>query len=223
MAGRIGRILEWIGRAETIGSLLHTEFVRSLLIPTSLTVMTGATGYLGGIPAMWIMAASSLVFAGVSTGLLSASVYRERKSPLNKLRFNGTVFNFDLIPTRTDREQRRAVASASRKARPPADLKPLVRELKTGQLGVELINTATFPISMLVEFAESEIEGMTPPRTKYPKEAVVILPGVPVRACDERIELNNLKCGRIEGKLKMKVRYGLPGNDSCAGHECNAS
>lgn len=213
VAGKISRILEWIGRAETINGLVQTELVRTWLTPAVLTMITGSAGYLGNIPAMWIIMASSLTFGGVSTGMLSASAYKERKSPQNKLRYQGTIFNFELVPIRKDRAQRRANASAERKVTPPADYKPVIRELSLGQLGVELYNSASFPISVILEMADSGIERMTPPRTKYPKTSVTVFPGVPIRMLDEKISLDKLQCGRIEGKLYMIIKYGLPGKE----------
>jgi hypothetical protein len=213
LASKWSRPLEWIAHAETVHALAQTEFVRTLLAPSVFAMLTGTAGIFGGIPLMWVMVGSSLGFMAVIQGLLRASELKERKTPLNKLRYNGTIFHFDLFPISDNRRSRRLNSSVSRKATLPSTVEPIVRELEIGQLGVELFNTADFPISLIVHSAETEIENCTPPRTQYPKPAITVLPGIPVRVVDERITLNRLKCGRLEGKMHLKIMYGLPGKE----------
>jgi len=78
------------------------------------------------------------------------------------------------------------------------------------QLGCEFINTATFPISIIVESVETEVELMTPPRTQYPKPATRVMPGVRIKIVDERIIMNNRTCSNLTGNIDMKLKYGLP-------------
>jgi hypothetical protein len=179
--GHGSRIVERLMQVHAVHTLLQLDFVRTTLTPLVLTIATGGLGFLDGIPAMYIAVGCSLAFAAITQGMLRASEYRQWKSPEHKLRFNGTVFNFDLVHVPNNRRARAANASLARKAHLPATVEPLIRELGSGQLGVELINYASFPMSVFIESAESEIEGHKPPRSKYPKDKVTIFPGTPVR------------------------------------------
>jgi hypothetical protein len=211
--GRGSRIVERLMQVHAVHTLLQLDFVRTTLTPLVLTVATGGLGILGGIPAMYIAVGCAVTFAAITQGMLRAREYRQSSTPEHKLRFNGTIFNFDLVHVPNSRLARRASESVSRRKIPPANSQPLIRELENGQLGVELINYATFPISVFIESAESGIEGHAPPRSKYPKDKIIMFPGTPMRLTDERIPLDKLKCGRIEGNFDIKIKYGLPGKE----------
>ena len=79
-----GRILESLGVAH-FAHAIHTEFVRTLLWPVVLTLLTGGAGVLGGVPAMYILVGCAVTFGGIATGTLRISEFRERQTPLNKL------------------------------------------------------------------------------------------------------------------------------------------
>jgi hypothetical protein len=211
-------ILEVVGHAESVNTIIHAEFVRTLLLPTIGAVVTGAAGIFGGIPLMWVFMATALTFMGATVGLLAGSNYIERKNPLNKLSWN-VVFNCDLNPTKAvvtvNRQQRRAVA---KRADLP-DLSPtqidknVARTLRVGQLGVEIVNNATFPISCFLDSAETTVADNSPPRSKFPKDKALIGPKDKFRLVDDRIDLNDMPCQRLSGAVKMVVKYGLPGKE----------
>lgn len=212
--GRAGRLIELFSFGHALHSIIHSEIVRTILVPVVMTMATGTAGALGGVPLMWVIMASCVAFGSVSAGFLAVNAYKERTTPENKLRFNGCVFNFELAQTpQPNRKQRRATASATRRDAQD-ELQPQVREITIAQLGVELWSSATFPLSVILEDAESEFEGETPPRTKYPKERSPVLPGVPFRVCDTRMTLDNaVECGRLEGKCRFKIKYGHIGKE----------
>ena len=79
MFGKFRKALEWLGLIETVNAILHIEFVRTLLLPTVVAVMTGAAGILGHVPFMRIIMATALAFMGTAQGMLRASEYVERK------------------------------------------------------------------------------------------------------------------------------------------------
>jgi len=93
------RLFHGIGHAETIHTIAQAEFVRTLLFPTVTAVATGSAGVLGGIPIMWVIAATAVAFMGAAQGVLSASTYVERKNPAYKLQVLKTLFNYDLVPS----------------------------------------------------------------------------------------------------------------------------
>src|SRR5258708_25505984 len=91
------RFLEWFGRAHAIHAILQTEFVRTWLLPLLSSVLTGTSGAIGGIPLMWVMMASAIVFAAVTLGSMGALGLRVQTSPQNKLAYK-TVFHCDFTP-----------------------------------------------------------------------------------------------------------------------------
>jgi hypothetical protein len=203
------RCLEWLGHAQTIQAIVQAEFVRTLLFPTVVAVATGTAGILGGIPLMYVIVATALAFMGTAQGILSASTYLERKNPAHKLQVLKTLFNFNLVPiSAPNRKHRRSAA-----AQGGAPAVPAYRHFVKGQLGFEIWNRASFPISVIVEAAETEIEGLKPPRTSYPKPPVIVHPGTTVWVHDEAIELDNMDCEDLEGKMDVTVKYGLPGKE----------
>jgi hypothetical protein len=110
------RVWEWVGHLTVVQAIVSTEFVRSALLPTVVTVLTGGAGMISGQPLMWVIMASALAFAGTTLGLLGGSLYLERKNPQNKLKYKGTYFQHDLdpapAPQQGNRQQRRTGANA---------------------------------------------------------------------------------------------------------------
>lgn len=206
--GKLRQILEWIAHIETVHTILQAEFFRTLFWPTVMTLMTGTAGILGGIPLMWVLMATALAFMGTSGGLLLASLYVERKNPQNKLTYLGTHLRKDLnpapMPLVGNRQQRRAQRAQGQDKQTLESDQIMVgvrRTLDKAQVSIQLQNNATFPISMILESAETEIEGFTPPRGKFPKDRSVIFPGNPVHVSDDPIDMEQLPCQRMAGKI----------------------
>jgi hypothetical protein len=216
--GKLRRVLEWIAHFETVHSIVQAEFFRTLFWPTLATLMTGAAGILGHIPLMWILMATILAFMGASVELLAASLYIERKNPQNKLTYLGTHLNRDLHPTPVpvfgNRRQRLAQKAQGQDKQTLTDQQMMVgvrRTLDKAQIAVQVQNNATFPISVILESAETEIEGFKPPRGKFPKERTVIFPGnPPVFVSDDAIEMEEYESQRMAGKIDWVLKYGLP-------------
>jgi len=208
MLKRVQKVLEWIGHIETIHTIIQAEFFRTLFWPTVATVTTALSGWLGGVPLMWIVMATALTFMAVSAGMLTASMYLERKNPLNKLQITKTLFNYDLVPiTPPNRHQERATPKRGTPA------VPAFRHFVHGQLGIEILNRASFPISIIVEDAQTEIEGVEPPRVKYPRPPTIIHPHTTMWVHDGRIDMKNSVCDDLDGKMDIKIKYGLPGEE----------
>lgn len=196
--------LEWAAHAETIYTIFQIEFVRTLLLPVIVGFATVISGYIAGVPVMWILMATALAFAGTIHGLLRGSEYIERKNPRGKLRFISSAVGLDLVPlAEPSRAQRRA---GGHQALPQ-------RYIDRIQVGVEVTNEATFPISVILEYAESEVEDITPPRTQYPKPAIAVPPRVTMRLMDERMSMNNMPCHNLVGRYEIRLKYGLPGKE----------
>jgi hypothetical protein len=204
------RALEWTGHTQTINTIVQAEFFRTLLVPTVTALATGTAGFFGHIPLMWVIMATALAFAGAAVGILSASSYLERKNPAHKLQILKTLFNYDLVPIGgPNRRQRR---HAAREGGAPAI--PAFRHFVKGQIGLEIWNRSSFPMSIIVMNAETEIEGLKPPRTTYPKKPVIIQPGTTAWVHDEPIDLENSICDNLDGMMDITVKYGLPGREN---------
>jgi hypothetical protein len=204
------RLFHGIGHAETIHTIAQAEFVRTLLFPTVTAMATGTAGVLGGIPIMWVIAATAVAFMGAAQGVLSASTYLERKNPAYKLQVLKTLFNYDLVAIAApNRKQRKSAA-----AQGGAPAIPAFRHLVKGQLGIEIWNRASFPISIIVSAAETEVEGLKPPRATFPKKPVIIQPGTTMWVHDDPIEFDNMLCDNLDGKMDLTVKYGLPGKEN---------
>jgi hypothetical protein len=201
-------LLDWISRFQAAQSII--AFAKPALWPVVYAVLTGAAGYLGNLPVMWILMSTSLAFMGGVVGIFFIEARQTNRSPANKLRYTGTLVNYELQPQ--PRRERRGAQAIERKALTTAP--PVVqRHLEKTQIGVQLHNNAPFPISLVVISAETEMEGMFPPRTSYPKPPVVILPGNVVFVTDEAIPMNGHPCEKLEGRMNIKIKYGLPGKE----------
>lgn len=217
-------ILEWASHAETIHTIAQAEFFRTLFWPVVLAMSAAVTGYLEAVPVMWIIMVSTLTFMGAAQGMLRTSEYLERKNPLNKFNYIGTHFGCDLSPAAMpvsipagNRHQRRAQGVEPQQQPQiltPNALNPFVmRNIDYGQVSLEFKNNASFPISFILHNAMTEVAGITPPRSVFPKSAVVVQPGALIRIVDDRMTMNGLACGRLIGKIDWIIKYGLPGKE----------
>jgi hypothetical protein len=215
--------LDAVGHYETVQSILHTEFVRTLLVPAVTTALTVVTGYLQGLPIMWIMVGGALVFMAVTQGMLRAAELRLMANPENKVVVVAVHFGRDLtaatMPATGNRRQRRAQAAAALQMIPAHHIVHGVsRELEWGQVAVEVRNNAVFPISMILHDAKTEVAELRPRRGDFPRSPSTIQPGATVRITDDRIEMNSTPCGRLSGKLEMLINYGLKGDEKFEMH-----
>lgn len=208
VVGAFKSFIDWIGRFQVVQSLL--AIFKPALMPGLSAILTGAAGYFGGLPLMWILMATALVFMGVIVGIFFIEARANMRTPSNKLRYAGTIVNYDLQPAR--RHDRRAAVAVERRAggsQPPT----LQRHLDKTQIGVSLHNSASFPISAILVSAETEMEEKKPPRTDYPKAPVLILPGNTLFMMDVPIPMDGHPCEKLEGRLNLKIKYGFPGRE----------
>lgn len=192
-------VLDWVGRFQIVQSGLG--FIKPFIWPWVLALLTGAAGYGGHQPAMWILMAAALVFMAVAVGIFFADTFRNRKSPMNKLLYAGTQVNYDLKPLA--RQGRRAAATGAIQA----------RTLDKTQIGVAMHNSAPFPISVILDHAETDMEGMKPPRSLFPRKPTVVVPGNTVWIMDDPISMDGHLCEKLEGHMDLVLRYGLPGKE----------
>jgi hypothetical protein len=208
--------LEWVSRAEILSTIIHSEFVRNWLVPVMGTLLTGSSGILGGQPLMWAFVASSIVFMALMLGMVASLALRERNSPQNKL-VAKAVINRDLTPRETpligNRKQRRAQHGLQTMLSSSQMAFGVNRTLDKVQVGIDVTNNAHFPISLILESADTEIEGEKPPRSHFPKPPAIVPAGNTVRIVDDMIPMDEFPCQRLTGKMDMLVKYGTPGNE----------
>jgi hypothetical protein len=202
-------VLEWTGHYQTIQAILQAEFIRTLLLPTVTAVGTAVLGWLEQIPLMWVLMATALAFMGTMQGVLSASGYLERKNPAYKLQVLRHIFSFNLVSVGGPNRKQRMAA----KAQGGVPAVPAYRHLEKGQLGFEVWNRASFPMSIIVVEANTEIEGERPPMAKFPKAPIIIQPGTTMWIHDDAINLDNMLCENLDGKMDIKIKYGRLGKE----------
>jgi len=214
--------LEWVGHFEAIQFLIHTEFFRILLLPFIVTGATASFGWIEKMPLMWILMAGALAFMATMQGMLRSSEYRERKSPRNKLSYEGTFFSAELdeidvphhlIGNRRQRRNQRQQGQEIPRLSSNQVMAGVNRHVLKGQLSVAIKNNATFPISWYLESADTEINGIRADRKDYPTPPIILQPGNSVRALDAPVDLDDMECQHLTGKMNFKIRYGLPGKE----------
>jgi hypothetical protein len=199
MANKFDEALTWGQRASAAWSIATGTFFKVYIWPVASSVLTAAAGYLGHVPVMWIMMAVAIVFACVTQSWLRISEIMERMNPRNKLAYVQTVVHFDL-------KGGAALANVGGSTGRP-------RKLEQMQIGVELQNRSSSPMSLFIANAQTEVEGLFPPRTNYPKAPTTILPGGLVRCLDLPIQIKDKTCGRLTAKMSIKVKYGMQGDE----------
>ncbi len=88
-----------------------------------------------------------------------------------------------------------------------------IRKISYSQVMIQLRNDAHFPMSVYLENAETSIEALIPPRTKYPGQAVLVGSQGIFFLMDARIEMQNQACRDLTGEAHFRVRYGKAGNE----------
>lgn len=187
--------LDQIGRAQVLYSIL-------VFAGTSgLATVAAVSGFLERQPVMWIITCAVLVlYAGLGAAYFFGHVL-EFITPMNKLRYVNTMVARDLVEIKPARTQ--AIADTLLKT----------RHLERMQLGVFVQNTSHFDLSAYIERADTQIEGNRPPIGQYPKAATKIRPGQTVVLFDDLINMNSHRCGRLNGRLDMLVKYGEAKNE----------
>ena len=99
MRKMLKELLDLLGHAGTLNAIIHSEFVRSWLLPVVATMLTGGSGIFGGAQLVWVFVASAIVFMSVTFGMVAHLVLKERQTPQNKL-VAKPVFQCDLTPKR---------------------------------------------------------------------------------------------------------------------------
>ena len=214
----IKRVKEFWEDFESLESVAEATLIKSFFWPTFVAACTATSGAVGHQPLMWILMASALVFMAITTAMLNFNILKERNTPANKIQY-GVVYNMDLAPApapiaKGSSSRRLAVIDADARMLGPMEIvSDVKRTIQVSQLGIEVFNTATFPMSCILFYADTVIEGATPPRTTFPKPPYVVPAGGRFRLTDERIAMNNIPCGKLTGTINVILKYGRVGKE----------
>jgi hypothetical protein len=213
-------ILEWVSHYESVQAILHTEFYKHWVAPLVSGVVTAWLGISEGVPLMWVAVGTSLVIAAVVQTRLRADEWRERRNPLNKIICIGVRVTPQLVPKPLPLAGNRSQRRASRgQQQMPIVLASnqiaygIEREIAKLQVTCDVKNNATFPVSIILHNAETEIDGEKPPRTKFPKEPSTMQPGEVAMVPDEAIDMDGASCQPLNGKMDMLIKYGMRGDE----------
>jgi hypothetical protein len=161
-------------------------------LPIVWGAVTGGAGFVTGVPLMQIMVYSAAGAAFVFMAILFASLQLERKNPENKLTVVGPMVGIDYVKQKSSNAARR---------------------IERAQWMFAIRNDAPFPISIIIESAETEIEELKPPRAKYPKSPVLLGARGLLNIMDDPIDLRGRQCGNFVGEADFTVKYGYPGKE----------
>jgi hypothetical protein len=142
-------LFKFAGAAQTVQGIWQWMWA---IAPVGYGVMTAWFGVTSGQTWMWVSVAAAAGVAFVFMSFFFASVMSERKNPEYKIKLICPHFGVDFLTSKPNS----------------------ARRIKKAQLGCQIRNDATFPISVIVQSATSELESNQPPRTKYPKAASLI-------------------------------------------------
>jgi hypothetical protein len=199
----IKSILDWVGRWQVAQSI--AAIFKPVWLPIMTALLALGAGYIQRVPWVWVIMGSAVSFMAMAVGLFFSVSYASARTPAHKLRYVNTIVGTDL-GSPPNRKRKRASQATAVGGIPQSYLDKV-------QVGVQLQNTANFPISAFVEIAETEMLDKKPPRTTYPKPSVTITPGNVVNMMDEPIELDGTPCGKMEGVLNIKIKYGRKGKE----------
>jgi hypothetical protein len=195
------KAVTWGQRLNAMWSVWTSAWFKAFVLPVLVTLATGASGILGGIPLMWVLMASALAFMAVTHTAVKVYEIRQHIDPTNKLIYVQTVLNLDLKGSKA-----LPVTPGGSTGKP--------RKLDKLQIGVELHNRSNYPMSVILLSGETSVERKSPPRSVYPKAASIIGPGAIFRVHDDPIFMDGLECGkRLVGTMRFKVKYGLQGDE----------
>jgi hypothetical protein len=156
-----------------------------LVLPIGVPLMTGWAGYLQGLPWMYIMVGSGVMFAAMSTGLLRIAEYTDRDRVNGKLHFHSVRLGHNPLK--------------------PSEI----------IIGVMWVNQARVPIEFHVDHVGTRIGDRVPASTVYAQRTVTVPPGGLGWYDDHAINVATPPApGTIEGFVEFKIRYGRTGNPS---------
>ena len=197
-------VIAWIdnlGRIQVLQAIW--SWIGPLLPPVLVSGAAAVSGYIQHVPLMWIIMSASITFVAVLAAILLFYTFEIMTSPVDKLRFLNAITPCDLKPMRGNRRERRGATVVAK----------VTTVLDKMQVGIQVMNAGRFPLSTILAYADTELDGLKPPRTQYPKLPSDLHSGGMSMICDDPIDMNGRKCGNLQGRIHLKVKYGKRGQE----------
>ncbi|HZP19574.1 MAG TPA: hypothetical protein VFB16_05140 [Bauldia sp.] len=160
--------------------------------PLVVGAVTAGTGYYQGLPIAYVITATTIALAMTATALLRFDDWRARRTAANKVVFLQALMAFEY---ERDPETGSVIGTTF------------------GQFIFVLPNSASFPISIVVDELDNSIDGRVNTDSKTIRNRT-IEPGAALTYRPDRIDLAHRPPKEtIEGRLKFKMRYGRFGKE----------
>jgi hypothetical protein len=78
---------------------------------------------------------------------------------------------------------------------------------------MQLRNDAHFPLSIILEDAESDVQDLKPPRGRFPKSPSIIGASGLFFVVDDPIDMKGHPSKNLTGNADFKIKYGYPGRE----------
>ena len=184
MAPLFRKFIRTIREAEAWHGLVTWD-VAARMFPWGLSAVTAITGWIGGLPFMWIMVGAAVVAAAVLNILSKGNELAYRWGAEHKLSIEG-------LDLRAEFDE---------------DRRPLVFKQIDARLGIA--NTATFPISIIIEDWIFSVDGYSPTEAA-PSKKVVIPAMSGISHSTGGMQFHHRFGDGMPARLKVRLRYGKP-------------
>jgi hypothetical protein len=159
--------------------------------PIVVGAMTIVAGVLQGTPIAYVIAAAAFAAASTVTLLLRFDEWRQRRTPEHKINYAAANVLFDY--NRDDKNEISGIPKA--------------------QVAIALINTATFPLSFIVEEMYTSVNNRVNPHPTSPRKGLC-QPTSHIQYRDSPIDMStDVPKQHIEAHAKFTFRYGFPGRE----------
>ena len=160
--------------------------------PPVLAALTIVAGYAEKVPWVVILPAAGLVFASVATGLLRFDELLQRRTTAHKLLFAGANVAFDI--------------AKDANGRPTG--------IVTAQPVILLQNNASFPLHGILDEMDASVDSLVNQNPPPDIKSLEITPHSLMVYRDHPIDMKSRDAKeRIDGRIKLKLRYGRKGSE----------
>ena len=179
---KFGKMEVWAARV---------QYLYALFTWPGLTAMLAAiSGYLSGIPVMWVVMASAITFAAMAHGMLRFNEWRARTAIEYKFDVMGLFHRQDCTWN---------------KAGKPTKVEKI-------NIGIQLMNRASFPIQYRFDAFRVIIEGRVANAETMLNKVLTIPASVGGLSHPDAVDVSDLKTLDLKGRVEIEVSYGV-GND----------
>lgn len=162
------------------------NIIALLSTPWIITMVTAISGIFGGQPLMWVVMASTVTFAAVSVALVYITNYVFMTTPTDKLEYVGPFVQLDLEWKDDDHPS----------------------HIKTVQIGVNLLNSAQFPLKFRITSLRVTVDGRAADVSRLEGKCLHIGPKIGSASWPDAIRIADLSVMETKGLLEFEIEYG---------------